>query len=243
MIAGHNLLDPVRAATFGAFAPLWTALHAPGFLLQGKHLVFAAYPLIPWIGVAAVGYALGVVYDWDAPRRQRFLLRGGFALCVAFVVLRALNVYGDPSRWATQKTTVFTLLSFLNTTKYPPSLLFLLMTLGPALLLLRAFDARVPALFRPTLVIGKVPLFYFILHFFLIHALTVVVSLARFGDAHGMFQSPSLDRYPISPPPGWPVSLPVVYAIWMGVVLTMYPLCRWFAGVRARRTEWWLSYL
>jgi len=117
------------------------------------------------------------------------------------------------------------------------------MTLGPALLLLRAFDARVPALFRPTLVIGKVPLFYFILHFFLIHALTVVVSLARFGDAHGMFQSPSLDRYPISPPPGWPVSLPVVYAIWIGVALTMYPLCRWFAGVRARRTEWWLSYL
>ena len=171
--------------------PLWSILHAPGFVLNSpEHVVFVAYPLIPWIGVTAVGYGLGQIYGWDADRRRALLLRLGLALSVAFLVIRGLNVYGDPSRWMRQKTAAFTALSFLNTTKYPPSLLFLLMTLGPALVFSGLVDRRTPRLLRPALVIGKVPLFYYLLHFSLIHLLAVATCYVRYGSAHWMFESP-----------------------------------------------------
>ena len=238
LIAGHNLLDGVRSAN-----PLWAILHAPGFVLNTpNHSVFAACPLVPWIGVTAVGFALGRIYAWDVERRRSFLLRLGLALIGAFLVIRGINIYGDPSRWMHQKSAVFTVLSFLNTTKYPPSLLFLLMTLGPAMLLLRFVDRGTPSVLRPALVIGKVPLFYYVLHFFLIHVFAVIVCLVRYGSAHWMFESPDLGHYPFSPPPGWGYSLPVVYAVWLLVVVVMYPLCRWFAGLKQRRDDAWLSY-
>ena len=244
MIVLHNLLDGVKPNALGRFAPLWAVLHGPGVVFtDGRHMLFAAYPLIPWIGVTAVGYALGEVYRWEGARRRAFLLRLGTALTAAFLVLRAVNVYGDPNRWAVQGTPLFTVLSFVNTTKYPPSLLFLLMTLGPALLFLRAVDGRTPALLRPALIIGKVPMFYFILHFLLIHVLTVVAALLRYGEVHWMFESPSLDKFPITQPPGWPLPLPAVWLIWLAIPVMLYPLCRWFAGVRQRRADWWLSYL
>ena len=244
MIATHNLLDGVPASAFSSLAPLWSALHAPNVIYSdGRHVVLAAYVLIPWVGVTAAGYALGVIFRWDAERRRALLLRLGVGGVVAFVVLRAANVYGDPAPWSAQRSPVFTVLSFLNTTKYPPSLLFLLMTLGPALLALRALDGRTPRLLRPALVVGQVPLFYFLLHMPLIHLLAVAVSYARYGAVHWMFESPTLDRYPITQPPGWPLPLPVIYLIWVAVVVTLYPLCRWFAGVRQRRDDPWLSYL
>jgi len=158
-------------------------------------------------------------------------------------VIRAVNLYGDPASWTPQKSALFTVLSFLNTTKYPPSLLFLLMTLGPALILLSAVDGRTPRLLRPALVIGKVPLFYFVLHFALIHLLAVVVCLLRYGSAHWMFESPDLAHYPYTAPPGWGYSLPVVYLVWAVVVVAMYPLCRWFGELKRRRTDAWLSYV
>ena len=239
MIAGHNLLDGVKSAS-----PLWTILHSPGFVLNTpNHVVFVAYPLIPWIGVAAVGYGLGQVYGWDSDRRRAFLLRLGLALTFAFLVIRGINVYGDPLRWTAQKTTLFTVLSFLNTTKYPPSLLFLLMTLGPAMIFLRAVDRGTPRILRRALVIGKVPFFYYALHFTLIHLLAVATCYARYGSAHWMFESPDLGHYPFSPPPGWGFSLEVVYLVWAFVVVVMYPLCRWFAGVKQRRSDAWLSYV
>jgi uncharacterized membrane protein len=244
MIATHNLLDGVRATAFGALAPLWSALHAPGIIVANdRHVVFVAYVLIPWIGVSATGYGLGQIYRWAAERRRAFLLRLGLALSAAFMVLRALNVYGDPQHWAGQRSGVFTVLSFLNTTKYPPSLLFLLMTLGPAMLFLWAFDGRTPRLLRPAVVIGKVPLFYYMLHVVLIHLVAVAVCWVRYGDVHWMFESPTLDRFPITQPPGWPLGLPAVYLIWAGVVAALYPLCRWFAAVKERRRDTWLSYL
>lgn len=244
MIATHNLLDPIGAASFGALAPLWSILHAPGFVIQGsEHVVFEAYPLIPWIGVAAVGYGLGAIYSWDADRRRTLLLRLGLGLTGAFVVLRVMNVYGDPVPWSEQRSPLFTMLSFLNTTKYPPSLLFLLMTLGPALLLLRWVDAKTPRLLRPAHIIGKVPLFYFLLHFLIIHVLAVVVCYVRYGSAHWMFASPNLGQFPITQPPGWPAPLPAVYLVWVSVVAATSPLCKWFAGVKQRRREWWVSYL
>ena len=239
LVAGHNLFDGVRWAS-----PLWSILHRPGFVLNTpEHAVFVAYPLIPWIGVTAIGFGLGRIYDWSADRRRAFLLRLGAALSLGFLVLRGLNVYGDPSRWTGQKTAAFTVLSFLNTTKYPPSLLFLLMTLGPALILLALMDRHTPRVLRPALTIGKVPLFYYLLHFALIHLLAVAVCLLRYGSAHWMVESPDLGHYPFSPPPGWGFSLPVVYLAWAFVVVAMYPLCRWFAALKARRREAWLSYL
>jgi len=239
LIVGHNLLDSVKSAS-----PLWAILHSPGFVVNTpEHVVFVAYPLIPWIGVTAVGYGLGQVYSWDAERRRGFLLRLGLALSLAFLVIRGLNIYGDPSRWMRQKTAVFTVLSFLNTTKYPPSLLFLLMTLGPAMVFLWSVDRGTPRVLRSALTIGKVPLFYYVLHFALIHLLAVVTCYVRYGSAHWMFESPDLGHYPFSPPPDWGYSLPVVYLVWALVVVTMYPLCRWFAGLKQRRSDVWLSYL
>ena len=244
LIALHNLFDPISASALGAFAPVWSILHAPGFVIPGpEHVVFVAYPLVPWIGVTAVGFGLGAIYGWTPERRRASLLRLGLGISAAFILFRLMNVYGDPVPWTPQRSAVFTVLSFLNTTKYPPSLLFLLMTLGPAMLLLRAVDSRTPAFLRPALIIGKVPLFYFLVHFFVIHLLAVVVCYIRYGDAHWMFESPTLGQFPITQPEGWPLSLPVVYAIWVGVVLAVYPLCRWFAGLKQRRSEAWLSYL
>ena len=238
LIAGHNLLDGIGPTT------AWlTVLHGQGFLINGPHTVFVAYPLIPWVGVTAVGFGLGRIYDWPAEPRRAFLLRTGLLLTAAFVVLRGINSYGDPSRWRHQAAPMMTVLSFLNATKQPPSLLFLLMTLGPALLMLRAAERATPRWLQPALVLGRVPMFYYMLHFTLLHLLAVAGAYARYHDAHWMFESPDIANYPFTPPPGWGYALPVVYAVWIGVVAAMYPLCRWFAGVKQRRHEAWLSYL
>jgi hypothetical protein len=157
-------------------------------------------------------------------------------------VLRVINVYGDPVGWSMQKTVAFTVVSFLNSTKYPPSLLFLLMTLGPAMLILWAVDAATPRWMRPALIFGRVPMFYYLLHIPLIHLLAVAVCYARYGHVYWMFESPNLGQYPFTLPPGWGYSLPVVCLVWIIVVVMLYPLCRWFAGVRQRRSDPWLSY-
>jgi uncharacterized membrane protein len=238
MIASHNLLDSVRSAN-----PLWSILHSPGVVLAGpQQVVFVAYPLIPWIGVTAAGYGLGQIYRWSPERRRAFLLRLGSGLTAAFLVLRGANVYGDPVRWTTQASGAFTALSFLNTNKYPPSLLFLLMTLGPALVVLRVVDGWTPRVLRPALTFGKVPMFYFLLHLPLIHLLAVIVCYARYGAMHWMFESPDLAHFPYTAPPGWGVPLPIVYLIWILVVTALYPACRWFAAFKQRRADAWLSY-
>jgi uncharacterized membrane protein len=239
LIGGHNLLDGIRSAD-----PMWAVLHGPGFALRTPdHTVFVAYPLVPWIGVTAVGYALGWLYVWRPERRRRALLVLGLALPCAFVLVRMLNVYGDPSPWRAQGTDLRTILSFINTTKYPPSLLFLLMTLGFAVLGLWAFDRRVPRVLAPALIYGRVPLFYFLVHLPLIHLLAVVIAYGRYGSAHWFFESPSLDRYPFTRPPGWGYSLPIVYGVWALVVMALYWPCRWFGELRARTRSLWLSYL
>jgi uncharacterized membrane protein len=237
MIALHNLLDPIRTGVIGV-------LHAPSMLLNAPgHVVFAAYPVIPWIGVTAAGFGLGSLFDQPAESRRRLLRQIGWSSIAAFILLRGINVYGDPSRWSVQATPLFTVLSFLNTTKYPPSLLFLLMTLGPAMLILAAVDGETPRALRPALIIGKVPFFYYLVHVLVLHVFAVIASAARFGTIVPMFESPTLDKYPITQVPGWPAPLPVVYAVWITVVLILYPLCRWYAALRQRSTAWWLSYL
>src|SRR5271170_392459 len=238
MIATHNLLDSVDSSN-----PLWSILHSPNVIVNHPgRIVRVIYVLIPWVGVTAAGYGLGQIFIWPSARRKAFLLPLGAGLSAAFLVLRGINLYGDPLPWSTQKSTVFTALSFLNTTKYPPSLLYLLMTLGPALLFLWAVDARTPPWLRPALIVGKVPMFYYLLHIPLIHMLAVAVCYARYGQVHWMFESPTLRQFPITPPPGWGYSLPIVYLFWALVVLTLYPLCRWFAGLKQRSRDVWLSY-
>ena len=239
MIAGHNLLDGIRSAN-----PIWVMLHSPGFVVNRPgFVVFAPYTLIPWVGVTAAGYVFGQIYRWSPERRRAFLLRAGLGLLAAFVAMRTINVYGDPAPWSTQASAAMTIVSFLNVTKYPPSLLFLLMALGPALLILRVLDRRTPRLLAPAQVFGRVPLFYFLLHLPLIHLIAVVVCYWQNGAIYWMFQSPNLGAYPFTPPPGWGLSLPSIYLLWVLVVVMLYPVCRWFASVKQRRTDAWLSYL
>jgi uncharacterized membrane protein len=238
MIATHNLLGSIQSSN-----PLWSILHSPNFIVNNPgRIIFVTYVLIPWIGVTAAGYGLGQIYSWPTARRKAFLLPLGVGLTAALVVLRWINVYGDPLPWSTQRSAAFRVLSFLNTTKYPPSLLYLLMTLGPALLFLWAVDAGTPRWLQTPLIIGKVPMFYYLLHIPLIHLLAVAVCYVRYGQVHWMFESPGLGDFPITKPPGWGYSLPIIYLVWAVVVLTLYPLCRWFAGLKRRRSDAWLSY-
>jgi uncharacterized membrane protein len=239
MIATHNLFDRVQSAN-----PLWRLIHVPGVVLAVPgHVVFAAYPIVPWIGVTAAGFALGQVYDWPEQRRKAWLTWVGAALVVGFLALRAINRYGDPQPWSTQASFGHTILSFLNTTKYPPSLLFLLMTLGPILLLLRVFENGTPRVLRPANIFGRVPMFYYLLHIPLIHLLAVALCYLRYGAVHWMFESPSLDKFPFTPPPGWGLTLPETYLMWAFVVALLYPACLWFAALKRRSSAPWLSYL
>jgi uncharacterized membrane protein len=238
MIVGHNALDGITPQSLGAWGPLWAVLHVQTAIPIGPQRVFfVAYPLVPWIGVMAAGYAFGALLLRPAALRRRTLLFLGGALTVAFVALRAANLYGDPSPWSPQASPGRTLLSFLDTTKYPPSLLFLLMTLGPAILALSLLERVTGPAARLFTTIGRVPLFYYVLHLYLIHAAALAVGTLA-GFAPGAFL-----RTWLSLPEGWGYPLPVVYLVWAGVVLALYPACRWFAAVKARRRDAWLSYL
>jgi uncharacterized membrane protein len=244
VVAGHNLLDHVTAAKFGRFGWLWNVVHQQGAFQVGTDTVFVAYPLVPWFAVMALGYCVGPVFQWDFLRRQQFLLRTGFALTAAFFILRAVNIYGDPSPWSVQHSTVFTALSFLNCTKYPPSLLFLLMTLGPALIVMAWLERVQIADANPMLVFGRVPFFYFVIHLAVIHVVAILISLARYGRTPFLFLSaPSLGGPRDAFPSDFGVSLFTVYVVWIAVVAGLYPLCRWFAQLKRDRRDWWLSYL
>lgn len=243
MILLHNLADGVSAARFGSFAWVWQVLHQQGLLLR-KPLVILAYPLVPWIGVMGLGFCLGQVYRLPPERRRPLLIRLGLGLTLAFLALRALNVYGDPRPWAVQGRPAFTLLSFLNTTKYPPSLAFLLMTLGPAIACLGWLDSKTPSERNPLLVFGRVPLFYFVMHLPLIHAVARVLTWFRHGAVPFLFLPPPTvgsPRQAFPPDYGW--DLWVVYVVAAGVELALYPLCLWLSRLKRRRRDWWLGYL
>jgi uncharacterized membrane protein len=241
----HNTLDGVMAQRFGAFAPLWHLAHQVGFFLVGDVPVVIAYPVLPWIGIMAAGFCLGHVFRLERPRRRRLLVSAGTALIVLFAIIRWINVYGDPAPWSPQPSTLFTLLSFLNTTKYPPSLSFALMTLGPALLTLAYFDARPLRVDHPVVVIGRVPLFYYVVHFWLIHVVASALAFARYGTSSFTFffmPLPSMGGSAKMFPPEFGYPLWVAYVVWVGVVLAMYPLCRWFDRVKRTSGAWWASY-
>jgi len=253
MIALHNFLDKIRVDQWqgpgtpvpGVGAKLWVLLHQQGgYPIAGwpSPFVFVVYPLIPWIGVMAVGYVFGALYQMNAEGRKRILLIiGGIAIGL-FIVMRGWDYYGDPFHWARQKTAIFTVLSFINTAKYPPSLLFLLMTLGPAILSLVWFEAlgRGP-ISRFFITFGRVPLFFYLLQWFTAHGIAVLLNWIFGKPVAWLFMSPI--QLFANPPKGQGFDLWVVYLSWIAGVLLLYPLCKWFAGVKARRREWWLSYL
>ena len=244
MIALHNLADGVSAERFGMLAWLWRILHQQGAVVTGGPVLFVAYPLVPWIGVMAAGFCLGRVYRLPADRRRAVLIRLGLALTAAFVVVRALNVYGDPRPWAGQSRPLFTLLSFLNCTKYPPSLSFLLMTLGPAIALLGWLDRARPGVRHPLVVFGSVPLFFFILHIPLAHLIGIALTAVRYGAAPFLWLPPPTLGTPRNLFPseyGW--DLWVVYAVTAMLVALLYPACLWLARLKARRRDWWVSYV
>jgi uncharacterized membrane protein len=231
LIAGHNLFDGVKAEDLGAAGPLWHVLHEPGRIALGDSFsVFILYTLIPWVGVIAAGYALGPVMQLEPHTRKRILLRLGAAITLGFILLRAINLYGDPAPWAEQGTWLATALSFLNCEKYPPSLLYLMMTLGPALMLLAAFDHAHGRLADWLAVFGRVPFFFYVVHLYLIHALALATSSALTGAL------PEGDD-------GVGLGLGAVYLVWLLVLVLLYPICRWFAEMREGHSEWWWRYL
>lgn len=244
MIAAHNLFDSASGMRPGQTSWLWDILHQQAvFKLQSTNVV-VAYPLIPWVAVMAAGYCLGPVLRWEPARRQRFMFKLGLILCVGFVILRAWNHYGDPAPWSVQHSALFTVLSFLNCTKYPPSLLFLLMTLGPALLIMAGLDRVRFSAANPLIVFGRVPFFFFLLHLAVIHATAILMSLIRYGrHSFLLIPAPSIGSPRELFPPDYGFNLGVVYLVWVAVVALVYPVCRWYAGLKQRRSDWWLSYL
>lgn len=242
----HNLLDAVKSASLGAWAPVWKLLHVTSVFPMFGLLLIISYPLVPWFAVMSAGFCFGRVFLLEPARRQRILLWTGVGLSLAFLAVRGLNVYGDPSPWKHQPTAVYTLLSFLNCTKYPPSLLYLLMTLGPALMLLSWLDQKRFSGANPLIVFGRVPLFYFVSHFFLAHLIACVLMLVRYGSqAWHLVRTPfpSFGGDPAAFPVGFGWPLWVVYLVWFLLVAGLYLPCRWFARKKAEGRQWWLSYL
>jgi uncharacterized membrane protein len=243
LVATHNLWDNVEPEVFGGFGWLWAILHSGDSLELLPGVAFRpVYPLLPWVGVIALGYVCGPWMSPSYPRRGRLFLGVGVALTLAFVALRALNVYGDPAPWSVQRNLLFTVFDFIACEKYPPSLLYLLMTLGPTFLVLACFERWAAPQLLVTL--GRVPLFFYLLHLPLIHGLAVLLSFLRHGEANGLFAEP-----PWSPacadiyPQGYGYSLPEVYALCTLVLLILWPACVWYAQLKRRHRAWWLSYL
>jgi uncharacterized membrane protein len=252
MIAVHNAFDGVHVATCLPGQPPCSAsdvairlLHVSGpIALGGPHGIFllALYPLIPWIGVMGAGYVFGKLYTLDAAVRRKALMQLGGGLVALFIVLRATNLYGDPTKWSVQpRGLAFTVLSFLNTTKYPPSLLYLCMTIGPGILLLAFMERdRRGALGRALVTYGRVPMLFYLLQWLYAHG-TAFIAYDIAGKKTAALHV--LQNNPPEALKGAGFSLPVVYVFWILGVLLIYPLCKWFAEVKKRRTDWWLSYL
>lgn len=245
LVAGHNLLDGVHITgnTLPAFG--WSLLHEQQFFTWHGEMLLVGYPVIPWIGVMPLGYLMGAWYalDYNAEKRKKNLLIWGTVAIVAFILLRYSNLYGDPVKWTTQKNPFYTLLSFINVNKYPPSLLYILITLGPSLLFLAFTEKLNGAVVRVVSVYGRVPMFYYIIHIYVIHLVALVASALTPGQDWSIW----LLKDPIwftKDLQGYGFSLPVAYLFWITIVAALYPLCKWYDGYKqAHKEKWWLSYL
>jgi uncharacterized membrane protein len=245
LVFGHNLFDLTQLQPTDKGYVAWAILRQSGTASFGPgNVTLIVYPLIPWLGIMLTGYGLGFLYskNYDHIRRQKILLNTGVTAFLLFLIIRFTNLYGDPRPWAVQKDAIFTVMSFLNVTKYPVSLLYTLMTLGPVLVVMAWMENWKTTLFEPARIVGRVPLFYYILHFFLIH----FTALCVFMISTGTPWSETNFHFPTTfggIPPGVGYSLAWVYVAWICIVIALYPLCKWYHHYKSTHHQWWLGYL
>jgi uncharacterized membrane protein len=251
LICGHNALDSIMPTSLGSLGWLWSLLHVPGSITgppTKPPIVIVAYPLLPWVGVMAIGYAFGSIVLKFTNQRIRFESRIAAYMLALFLLLRSSNLYGDPFRWAAQSNWWRTVLSFLNVQKYPPSLLFLLTTLGIAAVMMALIEVAEQrssgsALLRVLQVYGRVPFFYFLLHIALVHLFALIASAASGSNWRWWLTEFPNGGVLAGRPPGFGYGLPIIWSIWILVVALCYPACKWYAGVKARSKAPLLSYL
>ena len=240
MILSHHVLDSISSNDLGPLAFLWAMIHErQKFEPIPGHTIFVVYPLIPWIGVMALGFGLGQLYLKTSRVRSILLQKLGLGLCLAFIILRTINLYGNPTPWSIQPQLIFSILSFLNCQKYPPSLVYLLMTLGPVLLLLSLLERhRSWGGFGQTLMIfGRVPLFFYIAHLYLLRITSFVLAYMRWGNT--AFQPPPDGHLGNPEYPLW-----AVYLIFIVAILVLFPLCKAYANFKTLKSSQyrWLRY-
>ncbi len=240
IIAGHNLLDGHwPASTFPSTPqPVWHAFHSQALVVSGNLTFWFVYPLLPWIGVMVAGFGAARLFKLPEATRNSVLVRTGCAMIVLFLLLRGFNAYGEPRDWGTALGGWQTgSISFLNTSKYPPSLQYVLMTLGPAFLLLACAERWRGWLGNALVMFGRVPFLFYVAHLYLLHAGAMVLGMLQgYSPAQlvtGFFNFPD----------GYGLGLPGVYAVWLLAITVLYFPCAWFAEVKKRRRDWWLSYL
>jgi uncharacterized membrane protein len=245
IVAGHNLLDNIHVSgnTLKAFG--WALLHDSNFFNWNGKNVLIGYPVIPWIGIMTLGYCLGTLYtpDFSAERRKKILLMIGGSAIALFILIRFLNGYGDRSHWSQQPSAFYTFLSFIKASKYPPSLLYALMTLGPAIVFLALAENIKGAVSKIISVYGRVPMFYYVLHIFFIHISTLIAAelFTDFSWKVWILQEPLWFTETLK---GYGFSLGIVYLVWLAIVIGLYPLCKWYDRYKQNHKEkWWLSYL
>ena len=237
MVFGHNLFDGVPSDYFGVLSPLWKMLHVDGTFPLGSYTVIAKYPMIPWIGVMALGYVFADFYRLEAKARQRKIFILGFICTVTFFLVRGINAYGDPKPWEAQSTFGMSLISFLNANKYPPSLSFLLMTLGPSIMLLAVFEKFGGWLSKFLIVFGRVPMFFYVVHIYVIHLLAVILGIYQ---GFTIIDMSSLFR---NLPQEYGFSLPVTYALWAVLIITHYYLCKSYIEYKRGKKHPFFSYI
>ncbi|MEO7765947.1 MAG: heparan-alpha-glucosaminide N-acetyltransferase domain-containing protein [Ferruginibacter sp.] len=245
LVAGHNLLDNIHVSGNDLPAFGWSLLHEQRFFNWHGEGILVGYPLLPWIGIMALGYCLGHLYatGYDIGKRKKNLLLIGFSAITLFILIRCINGYGDHSHWSSQKNSFYTLLSFIKVTKYPPSLLYTLMTLGPAIVFLAFTENLKGTVVSIISIYGRVPMFYYILHIYLIHLLAMIASevFTNVDWKNWMLTQPLWFNDSLK---GYGFSLGVVYLVWFIVVIGLYPLCKRYDRYKQTHKEkWWLSYL
>ena len=240
----HNTLDPFEATRFRQpISITYDLLHRVNFHhLWGNHNLLILYPFLPWTGLMMVGYGFGKLFtSYEGEKRKRILTWLGFGVIAYFIALRISNAYGDANHWSQQKNLLYSALSFINTVKYPPSLLYSLMTLGPCLVFLSIMEKPLGSWAQPFLHFGRVPMFFYILHIYLIHLMATIALVLTGGDWHDAI---IIDGFRSFHPPGFGFSLGVVYLVWITAILILYPFCKWYDGYKmSHKDKWWLSYL
>ena len=244
LVFGHNLLDPITVNGTSFRDLLWYALHQPNAFFLGDTTISLFYPILPWLGLMALGYVFGTVYakDFDEEGRRRWLLLIGLGAVLLFLALRGFNLYGEPGAWSVLGSSLFTVMSILNTTKYPPSLHFLLMTMGPALIFLALSERMRPRITNPIVVFGRVPFFFYILHLYFIHAFAMLTLVFAGRDwMQYILTARAIASGTLS---SFGLRIVAVYLVWILVIVLLYPLCRAYQRYKENNpTKLWLRYL